>query len=510
MSRKILGLDIRHDSISGVLVDSGLKTSRIEAHAFIPLEGRDDLEAALIQSLSELTGELNPSGVSVIASFPAESVSFRNIHVPFREPKKITKVLPFELESTLPYPIEEVIIDFQALKTDGIQKSVENLDVHPMGTSGSTKSKEDQTYLITAAVEKSRLRSYLAILSSFHIDPEVVAVGGYSTAKTLAGVSSLPENWLLLDADHCKTTLFAVVSRQLFLVRSFSECLTVPSKAQITPEERTPNIETLCNAIKRTLLASFDIIPLDFKPECLFVTGGAAIGISFETDMSLLLGIPVKPLDLARIKEFEVPDIERWEPLRMDNAFALAVANAEGLGGINFRKDEFATKKQWLEHKASFIKTGIIAAVALVLALSNVVFESYSLKKQVNEIDQRINGLFQTTFPDVKKIVDPLQQMKAKIEEAKKASLGDTGVNIRVIDILHDIASLIEKEIDVKLSRLVVGPDGIVISGDTDTNSSVDSIKSRLEKSSILKKITITSTKKGTEDRISFKINVDL
>jgi len=80
-----------------------------------------------------------------------------------------------------------------------------------------------------------------------------------------------------------------------------------------------------------------------------------------------------------------------------------------------------------------------------------------------------------------------------------------------VIDVLNDISNLVPKELDVAVSRFVFGPDNVQISGDTDTFNTVDDIKTMLEQGKLFKKITtINSSKDNTENRINFKLKIDL
>jgi type II secretory pathway component PulL len=197
----------------------------------------------------------------------------------------------------------------------------------------------------------------------------------------------------------------------------------------------------------------------------------------------------------------------------MDNAFSLALMEIEGRNGLNFRKGPFAAKKFWEEHKKSLIKTGILVGLVLAVVFFNVALDSYFMGKKLAGLNNQITGVFTSTFPEVKKIVDPLHQMRIKIQDARKNALltGQTEKNISTIDILNNISKLIPKNIDVNLTRLVIGVESIVISGNTDTFNSVDNIKNRLEKSDLFKKIIISSANIDKSDnRVRFKLKVNL
>ncbi len=484
MSRKILGLDIRHDAVSAVLVNSGIKITAIEAHEYVPISSLQDNENGLASSLKTIVENIDISGSVCIASFPADQVSYRNIQVPFKGQKKIMKILPYELESTLPSQVDDLVIDFHAIK-----RSVS----------------EDHTELIAAAVEKSKLQSYLETLTSFNIDPEIVTVGGYPAALCLANLVDISDDLLFIDVDRSKGSIFAVLPGKIGLIRSFP----------IHYHANLSKAESLYNNVQWTLSTLEELYGADFQPNSVFITGCGLDDPDFEQDITKIMGIPVKQTNLIRdtdVIKRQAP-IDSWNPQQMDNAFSLALIEIEGIEGLNFRTGPFATKKFWAEHKKSLIKAGALTGLVLLLAFLNVILNSYFMEKKLNSLNKQITQTFSSTFPNVKKVVDPFQQMKIKIREAREQALlpKETVNHIRTIDIINDISRFISKKTDVKLSRLVIGLESAVISGNTDTFNSVDGIKSELEQSEFFKKIIISSANIDKSDnRVRFKIKVHL
>ena len=165
MRRKILGLDIRHDAVSAVLIKSGIKGTAIEAHVHVPLSDRKEDEPGWVAPLETIVKKMDISGSVCVASFPADEISYRNIQVPFKGQKKIKKILPYELSPTFPFPTDDLIIDFITVKVP------DNIN---------------DNNLMAAAVEKSKLQSFLDTLATFNIAPETVTVGGYAAALRLA------------------------------------------------------------------------------------------------------------------------------------------------------------------------------------------------------------------------------------------------------------------------------------------------------------------------------------
>ena len=142
----------------------------------------------------------------------------------------------------------------------------------------------------------------------------------------------------------------------------------------------------------------------------------------------------------------------------------------------------------------------------------SLIADSYTLNKQLNFYDQQIRSIFQATFPK-QKIVDPFQQMQINVREAKKDAVVQSGIgpHLRSIDILNAISSSIPETITVDVTRMVISPETVLISGTTDTFNSVEDIKSNLEQIDSFKRVTISSTNKDRSGKeIRFQLKVEL
>jgi type II secretory pathway component PulL len=485
MSKKVLGLDIRYDSVSAVLVKNNIKGNFIEAHEYVPISDQKDLESIMSYSLDIITKKMDLAGSVCIASFPANQISYRNIKLPFKEQKKIKQILPYELESTLPFLVDDLIIDYNSIKLQGRSDSVDSTDV------------------IAAAVEKPALKLYLNTLASFNIKPKIVTVGGDPTALCLSSDTTVPENRLFVDMGNRNCSVFIHVAGQIYLIRSFPTGAAILSIA-----------ESLCNEIKRTLYDSEEIFGFNLQPDGIFITGYNSDTVNYEQDIERILGISAKRTDLLSHTGFarKNPALS-WKPEQMDNALALALSEIEGFKVFNFLKGPFAAKNYWVEHKKSLIKTGILAGLVLALIFINIVLETHSMEKKLAGLNNQITDIFKTTFPDVKNIVDPIQQMRVKLKEAQKSSMfsGETGKHTYAIDILKNISEFTPRDIDVNLTNLVVDMESVSIAGDTNRFNAVDDIKRGLEQSDLFNKVTISSANMDKSDnRVRFKLKVQL
>ncbi len=141
MSRKVLGIDIRKESVSAVLVKTSLRESRIDAHVHIPISDSAENENPFKIALEALCNEIDIDGCDCVVSISADHFSYRILQIPFKDSKKIKMVLPFELEPTVPYPVDDLFIDFIDLKSG---------------------DHNNHTDVIAVTVPKSELTPYLA------------------------------------------------------------------------------------------------------------------------------------------------------------------------------------------------------------------------------------------------------------------------------------------------------------------------------------------------------------
>ncbi len=482
MSRKVLGIDIRKESISAVLVKTSLRENRIDTHAYIPIADSEEDPDNIKTALGELIARIDPAGCDCVVSISADHFSYRILKVPFKEAKKIRMVLPFELEPTVPFPVDDLVIDFIDLESS---------------------RQSDQTNLIAVAVPKSKLNPYLETLAAIKIDPEMITVSGLPSALWLARQTDRGEDQLFLEINRTISTLFIVGNGRIKMIRS------IP-----TPVAEDTRGRTLGAFIRRTLAAYGELSQSEFHPLDIVMTGSGLDGAHFDSDIADVLDLPANRLNISHRLSIPIDDedVNPWDPALMDSALSLAMVEIEGIGGLNFHKGQFAAKKLFVKHKKNWIKTGIFAAAAVILLLFNLISDSYMVNKQLEGYDQQIRSIFQATFPQ-EKIVEPFQQMQIKVKEAKKNAViqSAAGPHLRSIDILNAISRSIPKTITVDVTRMVISPETVLISGNTDTFNSVEDIKSNLEQIDFFKRVTISSTNKDRSGKeIRFQLKVEL
>ncbi|MFP4452757.1 MAG: type II secretion system protein GspL [Desulfobacterales bacterium] len=483
MSSRIFALDIREAGLCAVLVKTGLKENRLENHVYVDFAVVSDPEHELERAVEKAVEAVDPAGAYCLVSIPPSRVSFRNITIPFKGRKKIKQILPFELEPTLPFEIDQVKLDFMTVR------------------------QQDQTDLIAAAVEKQRLEHLLDVLDQNGIYPDYVTTGGLTEALCVAGrTASGLKDFLFVDNDRTSATVCLVVSGKVCLVRTLRKI--------VRAGEPDSNAKELGPGIRRMVSAFESIYDMEFEPEKLLLSGLDAKDPVFVSSLEKDLEIKASCLDLQADTELNITFPEGTQPgPEANGALCLVGVEIAGIKPFNFGRRHSTAEKYWSENRARIITTGILCLLVFILFMSRAATEVHFLRKQVSAADSAILEFYRSTFPGEERIVDPLEQMRAKLGRAQgeDSFSGQAGSEVLNIDILHDISRLIPEETDLVINRFVRDEGGVQISGLSSTFNAVDDAKAYLEGSEYLSNLSISSANMDKRaEKVRFRIKADL
>jgi len=487
MPGKILGLDISEEWITAVQVKSGLKGYQVTACARAKVVENGGLEGAL-KALGE---QMDLKSDLCLASIPGAQVSYRNLQMPFKDPKKVRQTLFFELETMVPFPIDDLVVDFAIV--DGAAES----DV------------------MAVSARKSYISEYLAQVRSVGIDPEVLDINSLPIVSWLLRQEGTPEEGAFLEIGERSVTFVLYLKRRIALIRTFG--FKGLAKAQ-SPSDAAEGLDEssfrrVCTAIQNTIHAHGWNGQGPSSPEKVFYTGIGALYPETGDLLNRFLAIPAEGMDLSRDKRVRMEgDVARvWNPALMNGALALALRDVKEEQGFNFRKDEFEVRRDYYGRKKELKRVAVFLIVILSFLAADMGVDYYYLKKRYRMLDERITEVFKRTNPEVTRVVDPVQQMKVKINEKRKSAALIPGIasNERVLDLLMDISKRIPKSLDVRVTRMAIDPETVRMGGKTDTFNTVDSIKSGLEPSIYFSNVTISSANLDqTGKRVQFEIKL--
>ncbi|NOY69512.1 MAG: hypothetical protein GXP53_08490 [Deltaproteobacteria bacterium] len=486
MSNKILAIDIHEDQISGLLVKTGLKGMRDDGFSSVLLSDAPEFTSRFEWGIQKVIEGLDTSGAVCLLSIPSGYVSYRNLKVPFLDRKKIRQVLPFELEPLLPFEIEELFIDFMPVSCDG------------------------DTGLIAAAVKNETLDMFTSVFEGSHLTPRIVTAGGIAQAMCIADKSTKQmDRFLYIDADITGATIFVVASGRIHLVHQ------VRTPKNMDVHARAARVSSNLSRVSALFEARFES---DFIAESVIVSKTSGLDDEFIPLLAQSTGLPVKALDVTSGLMLNISLENPKEPGEYDTGqinapFCLAAVELLSISPINFSREHYAISKYWGENKNQIITTAMLGVFVFILMMFTVVLDAHFLQQRVDVLNEKIASVFHSTLPGVPMTKAAVQQMKVELKQMKEKAVysGETGNNVRNIDILSDMSRLVPDDLDVVFTRFIRGDNAVLIAGVTDTFNAVDDIKGRLETSAFLSHITISSANMDkTINRVRFNIKADI
>jgi len=497
MARRILGIDIQTDSIAAVQVECGLRGYHVTGCASVMMEDVDGLDEAL----KALREQVDFKADTYISAIPGEQVSYRNLHMPFRSAKKIRQTIAYEIETMVPFPVEDLVVDFTLIDQSG------------------------QSDILAASVRREDISKYLAVLQNHGVEPDILDISGVPVVLWLFRQLEIPDDGILFQIGQKRTTMVLYIDKHISLIRSlaFSDGL-MPEAISNSPaygnaQSQVPKpivscFELLCTNVQNTLHAFEYQNDIEVKPEKIFVTGAGNLYPHTVGLLERFFDIPVEEINVLG----DDPGIhideniaQSWNSATMDSALALTLrGNKQGLG-FNFRKDEFQIKRKNTKLKREIRKAAVFLIVILSLLATYFGMDYYFLKERYRMLNKQITETFRQTLPNVKRIVDPLQQMRIEITQIKKSAffLPGIGGDHKVVDLLRDISIRVPESLDVRVMRMVVDPAAVNIKGETDTFNTVDIIKKGLEPSEYFSSVTISSANLDrSRKRVQFEIKL--
>ena len=495
MPGKILGLDITKDWVTAVQVMSGMKGYQVIACAEAAIVEDLGLEGAL----DGISQQMELKSDTCIISIPGSDVSYRNLQMPFLDPKKIKQTLPFEMETIVPFPIEEVVVDFNI--------------------AGQT----DQSDVLAVSLKKNCISEYLATLNGYGLDPDIVDIQCVPAVTWLLSQEGIPVNGLFMEIDGNKNTMILYLQKRIALIRTLTSNGHVPGQSTDTEsmgdheplivEQKEASLQSLCRIVKNTVHSFGWQRNQDIQLDMVFFLETEATDSNTSEYLNRFLGAPVERVNLRKDKRIRMEDhvIRVCDPARMDRALALALRDTKKGRGFNFRKGEFEVTKRFVGLKKDIRKIGISLGLILFFLIINLGVDYHLLNKQYEFATQKNIDLYSQAFPSEKNVRNPEALINQKLSQLKDSSGSQPVIiaNQKVIDLLRDISERIPKELDIKISNMVIDQTTARISGETDNFNTVDSIKNGLDASDFFSDVTISSSKKDrTGKRVQFEIKL--
>lgn len=478
MVENLLALDINDNCVCGVLLELGQKINVVRGYGIA-----FTAETPLVEAVADVVRQTGFRKGECRVSISAGSCFFRNLSLPFRDMRKVVKVLPFELAELTSFAIDEMQVDSLALGSQG-----------------------EETEIVSAMVKKEYLAETLAQLLSAGVDPDIVTVGSVATAAGLPELNSTNKNCMLLDIGLQEATLVLVDEGRVVLSRTLGVnpgtigefSLSFPEGNVICgrPENVADIAERIFQPVRQTLLSIGRSQFMEEGGIC-FVNG--AVGLYpalFEQLRRKLQPMEVNPCNISKRLHLKIEHLEghEWNRALMNSPLALAVWKKKETPIFNFRTGRFKKRRSLKEFKKNVLAIGLGGAAICCCMAGYLGWDYSKLARQRDTLNDEIQAVFRQTLPEVSRVVNPVQQLQVKVDESRLAyGAGQGSGSHTQLALLAELSLRIPESVTVRITRLVSDQNDLRILAETGDFNTVDNVKRELEKSKLFSSVVISS-----------------
>jgi len=455
----ILGLDIGSHSLKAVEFRHTLRGFEAVAMRIFPRANSDASLAELIQHFVRMHRLSTDHAVCALAG---DRLSSRRLSFPFRDRKRLTQVVPFELEADSLFDLDEVLIDWEIV--------------------GGDRSRADVVATVATRADVSEL---LGTLHDAHCEPRTLEAEGLVLCH-LSNLFDLDGTRLLIDLGHRKTTCCLIADGKPVSARTFpiagaalTEALARDRGLSADDAERAkcergvlgadmaeslPATRAALDRIAREIIRTLgalepQIAALESGPvQELTLLGGTAQLDGFDEYLATTTGFEVNRLG-APIEEFGKALTPDTNAIVFAPAIALAMrGSAQAKTRMDFRQDEFAVRLDLRRYRRDLGWPIGLAAATLVLGIVNIGTTTGLENRRARQMEAQIEQLYTEVFPDQDLPRNPPAALREEISSASTRAefLGVYRGNLSALDLLTEISKRVPKNLDVIFDELSI------------------------------------------------------
>ncbi|GIW43001.1 MAG: hypothetical protein KatS3mg077_0283 [Candidatus Binatia bacterium] len=490
MPQRVLALELEPHEARVALVEASFRDFKILGLHRLPLAE----SGALGDTLRSFLQEMNFQPHTVISSLPADVITLRTFFLPFKDRKRLDQTVPYELETQVPFDLDEVVISYEVLSRD---------------KSGSQ--------ILAALVPRAQLEQHLNALQAAGLDPKIVDFAPRASLNVLSLVDlDLPESTVFVGGEIDRLTVGLYQNRHLIGLRT----ITLPDATELRTiadgNGRAEHFETVTSEIVgelRWTLLALKGEPLVEGTPCVLV----GEGVYFDHIAQRLrdeLGFSVTRIQESPLKGIPAAIREQLAPFAVPIGLALREIQPDRCGGLNFRQGEFAYHRGQQELRQALLGSGVLAALALLLFLLQAYLDYRFLQAQLAAVNAQIRYVFRQTLPDVQRIVDEGRQIREEIAAAERRLklLGSVAPpsGATAIDALHAISAAIPEHLKIEVDEYVMDTEEIKIRAHTDSLDTPNAIREAIANGKYFADVQVKDIKTAPDGRVDFRIILTL
>lgn len=541
--QRVIGLDIGSYSIKAVEILNTLKSYEIVNfyENVVPHLDGVPMDAVAPGCMEQLFRENNLTADRIVTAMPGQFISSRVMSFGFTDPRKIETAVFADIESAVPFDMDEMVWDHQVL--------------------GQINN---QSVALAVMTRKAFLRSFLDLLQRINIDPKIVDIDSLAFYNLSSYMPAEPgECYGMVDVGHEKTSVCIVRDGVLrmfrsinlggryiteFLARdlevSFQEAQRIKHQVSriMCAEDRASDLSgdermvvermTLAtNAIIKELGRTFYAFKTWDKGPIskIYLSGGTSIIQNLDKFIEDQLEVKALPcrLDSTDLK-LSIDTKEHAAILPQSVAIGIrTVSTLKNHSQINLRTGEFAYVQNYENLLRIALRGARLASIAVALLIFSYAVKAIFYGQHISKVqDQYRKELALLNLPDKKfdakadftrfsKEVDKtlssrISSMRAGIEQFK-AENSEVGP----LYLLREISEAVPKSIKVEISHYELkfdeqGNGKVVIRATTDLYANQENFIDALKKIPSLTSVVEKDSQKkigGNNDQLEFRVD---
>lgn len=487
-------------------------------HQPLPFAKPDDLEPA--RRAPSLRSFLWKHGLyasdRLVTALPCQDLFVRTLSFPFRDAAKLSQVVPFELETLVPMPVEDLAIDSLVLPPGP------SLDREHRRGGGSD-------VLVTAA-PKDKIAEHLRFLAEAHLEPAAINVDAlalFSVTQYVRGIGGdVPSDLAIIDIGASKTTFCLIRSGRPVVLRTLhwggnhlTHALAARFACGFAEAERrkrtlgVQQVETWLDPLLKELrvtLHAYDGPERGRLTHCWIAGGGAKLtdvggylahqlglqpvgprqgfGPNSPRAFSIAFGLAIHP-KMVRPK---------WRLTASPDALALdlkAVSQTGPQASLTTAKDR---------------RLAVLGALLLVtLALADSVIHMTLKERRVEQLKHTLLAQYEQTFGTGASAGEELDQARFKIAALDKALEVVGTPHGHLLATMAAFMKQMPPGVPVKVRDLTVDGDVVLLEAETASFEAVEKLKQTFLTSHRFHDVAVSDTRVGaTPNQVVFRMTV--
>jgi len=515
VTKTVLGLDLGAHALKAVELRQGLRGLELVQGQ---IASREAEEAQLAELVSQFIGSHEFNTDNVTCALSGRRIAHRRLEFPFRDRKKLAQAIPFEIEGSMPFDFEDLIVDWQLVAGEGSQGVV-----------------------TASAAQKDDVGEFLEDIDSSGCSPRILEAEGIALGN-LAALYELPGHCLLADIGHEKINFCLCIDGQPIAGRStplagkaltaafaqdcgvdLAEAEKIKHSAGLQSSEpggagpaTAAVLERIAKEVVRSLesLDPNEISLLEHEACRIILMGGTAklggIAAFLEEQTGLsteLLSPPEDPENAALTEGYDL--------VLLGPALALALrSTSRALTQLNFRQNDFAYRSSYTWLLGSELRPTLALAVVCVFLLAAVGITSVRLEaSRAQRLENQMSSRYASMFPNKAPPSRPMAALAQDVASARERAnfLGLYGGNLSALDLLTLLSERIPPDLTVKFDEVNIDQNVIRIKVAAQNYEAQDRLENVLKTEPVFAAADVTGSAKRLKDgSVTFGLSIPL